>query len=56
MLKSMTGYDLRTVNNRFLDINWRAPQELVALEIPLMNYPRISSRIGVINSSNCRSI
>jgi uncharacterized protein (TIGR00255 family) len=49
MLKSMTGYgkgsaagdtfsvtiDLRSVNNRNLDIHWRAPQELAALEIPL---------------------
>jgi uncharacterized protein (TIGR00255 family) len=49
MLKSMTGYgqgtssgptftvtvDLRTVNNRNLDIHWRAPQDLVSLEIPL---------------------
>jgi len=49
MLKSMTGYgqgaasgegysvtvDLRSVNNRNLDVHWRAPQELAALEIPL---------------------
>jgi uncharacterized protein (TIGR00255 family) len=49
MLKSMTGYgkgaaagdafavtvDLRSVNNRSLDIHWRAPQELSSLEIPL---------------------
>jgi uncharacterized protein (TIGR00255 family) len=49
MLKSMTGYgkgaaagdtfkvtvDVRSVNNRNLDIHWRAPQELTALEIPL---------------------
>ncbi len=49
MLKSMTGYgqglasgdsfkvkiELRSVNNRHLDIHWRAPQELAALEIPL---------------------
>jgi uncharacterized protein (TIGR00255 family) len=49
MIKSMTGYgqgsasgetfkvtvDLRSVNNRNLDIHWRAPQELAALEIPL---------------------
>jgi uncharacterized protein (TIGR00255 family) len=49
MIKSMTGYgqgsviadnfkvtiDLRSVNNRNLDIHWRAPQELVALEVPL---------------------
>ncbi len=49
MLKSMTGYgqglasgdgfkvkiELRSVNNRNLDIHWRAPQELAALEIPL---------------------
>jgi uncharacterized protein (TIGR00255 family) len=49
MIKSMTGYgqgsvtadtfkvsiDLRSVNNRNLDIHWRAPQELVSLEIPL---------------------
>ena len=49
MLKSMTGYgkgavtgegfsvsvDIRSVNNRNLDIHWRAPYELAALEIPL---------------------
>ena len=49
MLKSMTGYgqgtasganftvtvDLRSVNNRNLDIHWRAPQDLASLEIPL---------------------
>jgi len=49
MLKSMTGYgqgtasgdtftvtvDIRSVNNRNLDIHWRAPQDLVSLEIPL---------------------
>jgi uncharacterized protein (TIGR00255 family) len=49
MIKSMTGYgqgsvtadtfkvsiDLRSVNNRNLDIHWRAPLELAALEIPL---------------------
>jgi uncharacterized protein (TIGR00255 family) len=27
--------DMRTVNNRNLDIHWRAPQELASLEIPL---------------------
>ncbi|QQS44894.1 MAG: YicC family protein [Acidobacteriota bacterium] len=49
MLKSMTGYgkgtasgddfsvtvDLRSVNNRNLDIHWRAPQDLAPLEITL---------------------
>jgi len=49
MLKSMTGYgqgaarghafsvtiDIRSVNNRNLDIHWRSPSELTALEIPL---------------------
>src|SRR5436853_5214070 len=49
MLKSMTGYgkgtvtgenftvtvDMRSVNNRNLDIHWRAPQDLTPLEIPL---------------------
>jgi len=49
MLKSMTGYgqgtasgekfavtvDLRSVNNRNLDIHWRAPLDLASLEIPL---------------------
>jgi uncharacterized protein (TIGR00255 family) len=49
MIKSMTGYghgaasgetfkvtvEMRSVNNRNLDIHWRAPQELMALEIPL---------------------
>ncbi len=49
MLKSMTGYgqgsasgenfsvtvDIRSVNNRNLDIHWRAPQDLASLEIAL---------------------
>jgi uncharacterized protein (TIGR00255 family) len=49
MLKSMTGYgqgtasgetftvtvDLRSVNNRNLDIHWRAPQDLAPIEITL---------------------
>ena len=49
MLKSMTGYgrgsvagdtftvtvEMRSVNNRNLDIHWRGPQELAAWEIPL---------------------
>ena len=49
MLKSMTGYgqgtasgetfavtvDLRSVNNRNLDIHWRAPQDLASLEVAL---------------------
>lgn len=49
MLKSMTGYgqgtasgenysvtvDIRSVNNRNLDIHWRAPQDLAPLEIQL---------------------
>ncbi|MBK8312797.1 MAG: DUF1732 domain-containing protein [Acidobacteria bacterium] len=49
MLRSMTGYgkgaasgdtfsvivDLRSVNNRNLDIHWRAPQDLAPLEIAL---------------------
>ncbi len=49
MLKSMTGYgkgtasgdnfsatvDIRSVNNRNLDIHWRAPQDLAPLEISL---------------------
>lgn len=49
MLKSMTGYgrgsvagegftvtvEMRSVNNRNLDIHWRGPQELASLEIPL---------------------
>ncbi|MBK9316091.1 MAG: YicC family protein [Acidobacteria bacterium] len=49
MLKSMTGYgkgtasgdnfsatvDIRSVNNRNLDIHWRAPQDLAPLEITL---------------------
>lgn len=49
MLRSMTGYgqgsasgqtfsvtiDIRSVNNRNLDIHWRSPQELGSLEIPL---------------------
>src|SRR5262245_43881407 len=49
MLKSMTGYgqgnasgdnfavtvDIRSVNNRNIDIHWRAPQDLAPLEIPL---------------------
>jgi len=49
MLKSMTGYgqgsasgqtfgvtiDIRSVNNRNLDLHWRSPPELATLEIPL---------------------
>lgn len=49
MIKSMTGYgqgttiadgfkvtvDLRSINNRNLDIHWRGPMELASLEIPL---------------------
>lgn len=49
MLKSMTGYgrgsvageaftvtvEMRSVNNRSLDIHWRGPQEIASLEIPL---------------------
>jgi uncharacterized protein (TIGR00255 family) len=49
MLKSMTGYgrgsvsgeaftvtvEMRSVNNRNLDIHWRGPQEIASLEIPL---------------------
>lgn len=49
MIKSMTGFgrgtaagenftaivEMRSVNNRNLDIHWRAPQELAAWEIPL---------------------
>jgi uncharacterized protein (TIGR00255 family) len=49
MIRSMTGFgqgavngstfsvtvDMRSVNNRNLDIHWRAPAELAALEIPL---------------------
>ena len=52
MIKSMTGFgqssltaetfkvtiDLRSVNNRNLDIHWRAPMELAALEIPLKKH------------------
>ena len=49
MIKSMTGFgqgsaegdsfrvrvDIRTVNNRFLDIHTRLPQELASLELPI---------------------
>ncbi|HWN99376.1 MAG TPA: YicC/YloC family endoribonuclease [Blastocatellia bacterium] len=49
MIKSMTGFgqgsaqgdsfrvrvDIRTVNNRFLDVHTRLPQELASLEMPL---------------------
>lgn len=49
MIKSMTGYgrgaatgetftvvvEMRSVNNRNLDVHWRAPQELAGWEIPL---------------------
>lgn len=49
MIKSMTGFgqgsaegdsfrvrvDVRTVNNRFLDIHTRLPQELASLEVPI---------------------
>src|SRR5215813_9282282 len=63
MLKSMTGYgqgsasgsnftvtvDLRSVNNRNLDIHWRAPQDLASLEIPLKKMIQSSISRGRID-------
>ena len=57
MLKSMTGYgrgemrgdefnvtvEIRSVNNRNLDIHWRAPQEFAAIEIPLQEAGSIAA-------------
>lgn len=73
MLKSMTGYgqgavtgetfkvtiDLRSVNNRNLDIHWRAPMELASLEIPLkkqvqaaVTRGRVDVNIGFIQTAD----
>jgi len=63
MLKSMTGYgqgsasgsdfkvtvDLRSVNHRNLDIHWRAPQELAALEIPLKKHVQAAISRGRVD-------
>lgn len=63
MLKSMTGYgrgtaaggsftvtvEMRSVNNRNLDIHWRAPQELASWEIPLKKQIQTSVSRGRID-------
>jgi uncharacterized protein (TIGR00255 family) len=63
MLKSMTGYgqgtasgenftvtvDLRSVNNRNLDIHWRAPQDLAPLEIPLKKHVQAAISRGRVD-------
>ncbi len=65
MIKSMTGYgqgaasgdtfsvsvDLRSVNNRNLDIHWRAPQDLASLEIPLKKQIQAAVTRGRIDVS-----
>jgi len=65
MLKSMTGYgqgtvagdsfsvtvDLRSVNNRNLDIHWRAPQELASLEIRLKKLVQAAVSRGRVDVS-----
>lgn len=65
MLKSMTGYgqgtmagdsfsvtvDLRSVNNRNLDIHWRAPQELASLEIRLKKQVQAAVSRGRVDVS-----
>jgi uncharacterized protein (TIGR00255 family) len=65
MLKSMTGYgqgaatgenftvtvDLRSVNNRNLDIHWRAPFELASLEIPLKKQVQAAVTRGRVDVS-----
>lgn len=73
MLRSMTGYgkgaasgdnfsvivDLRSVNNRNLDIHWRAPQDLAPLEIALkkqvqsaVSRGRVDVTINLTQASN----
>ena len=63
MLKSMTGYgqgnasgdnfavtvDIRSVNNRNLDIHWRAPQDLASLEIPLKKHVQAAVSRGRVD-------
>jgi uncharacterized protein (TIGR00255 family) len=65
MLKSMTGYgrgaatgdtfsvvvEMRSVNNRNLDIHWRAPLELASLEIPLKKQVQAAATRGRIDVS-----
>jgi uncharacterized protein (TIGR00255 family) len=65
MLKSMTGYgqgtvagdsfsvtvDLRSVNNRNLDIHWRAPQELASLEIRMKKQVQAAVSRGRVDVS-----
>jgi uncharacterized protein (TIGR00255 family) len=65
MLKSMTGYgqgtvagdsfsvtvDLRSVNNRNLDVHWRAPQELASLEIRLKKQVQAAVSRGRVDVS-----
>ncbi|MEP7271812.1 MAG: YicC/YloC family endoribonuclease [Acidobacteriota bacterium] len=75
MLKSMTGYgrgtatggsftvtvEMRSVNNRNLDIHWRGPQELAAWEIPLkkqiqaaVSRGRIDVNVGLTQSDEVK--
>lgn len=63
MIKSMTGFgqgsaegdnfrvrvDVRTVNNRFLDIHLRMPQELASLEITLKKQVQAALRRGRVD-------
>jgi uncharacterized protein (TIGR00255 family) len=63
MIKSMTGYgqgsadgedfkvrvDVRTVNNRFLDIHLRSPQELASLEVTLKKQVQGGVRRGRVD-------
>ena len=63
MIKSMTGFgrgsaqgesfkvhvDMRTVNNRFLDIHTRLPQELASLEVPLKKQIQAALKRGRVD-------
>ncbi|HWX40656.1 MAG TPA: YicC/YloC family endoribonuclease, partial [Blastocatellia bacterium] len=63
MIKSMTGYgqgsadgedfkvrvDVRTVNNRFLDVHLRLPQELASLEVTLKKQVQGGVRRGRVD-------
>ena len=63
MIKSMTGFgrgsaqgdsfkvhvDMRSVNNRFLDIHARLPQELASLEVTLKKQVQAALKRGRID-------
>ena len=63
MIKSMTGFgrgsaqgdsfkvhvDMRSVNNRFLDIHTRLPQELASLEVPLKKQIQAALKRGRVD-------